>query len=133
MKALLLLAFLPSSAFALGFAQVHMLNGKSTTQSILTSAIDVSQIVNSAIQASWDNGTTGVITIEASNDIVYATPYGPPSPENWTTPSSATATANGAGNALFNFANLGWHWVRLRFAPAIGSAGTISAVYDGKN
>jgi hypothetical protein len=114
--------------------QVEILTlGDMSLASVASRGIDLQQVFVGSIQAYWTGTPVGDFTIEISNDKV-AVGLTDPSEHvvNWTTYTGSTEAAGGGpGNFMWNIANIGVRWVRLKYTKA-SSTGSVTAMWCGK-
>lgn len=98
-----------------------ILNAQSMGASINSPAIWCGHAYVGALQLVWTGTPVGDFTVQASNNNTQ--PTNPPTdPSNWTTLSSSTVAAGGAGgDFIYQLDVLGYLWVRVVFTRTSGS------------
>lgn len=115
-------------------AQVQIVtNGDMSQATVVSSGIDLRHIEVGSVQAEWTGAPVGDFTIEISNDIVAVGLTNPSQfVTNWTTYTGSTqAAGGGSGNWVWDIANIGYRWIRLKYTKTSGT-GTVNAVWCGK-
>jgi len=82
-----------------------------------------------SIQAVWSGGgsPTGDFIVEVSNDdVAITTPDQAGNVVNWTTYLGSTISITTDGSMVYNIANLGYKWARLKYTRTSGT-GTFNA------
>ena len=130
LKLILALLLVSISAFAeLTPLSKTILSSESMGASFVSNGVDISKIDLLSIQAVWTGGGSpnGSFTVEVSNDDV---PLGSNNQSsnvvNWTTYPSSTITISTDGSLVYNIANLGYRWARVRYVRTSGT-GTVNA------
>lgn len=107
-----------------------------TTKTSLITNVNRISLVSYTIN--WENGVTGTITVEASNDYTEPSTISenPLNPGNWVTipltvPVAPAGTAN---SALITIPQACPAWVRIRFTDTSGgtNTGKLTAYISGK-
>ena len=102
--------------------------------------IEVNQLYDLSIQASWTGAPVGTFTVQVSNDIVPLAPTtsNPVGPDpaanviNWSTyTGSAVVTTGTAGNWMWITQLAPYKWVRLSYTATSGT-GTVAANFFAK-
>lgn len=91
-------------------------------------ATNIDEAVSYSIQASFTGAYTGVIQLQASNDIVKGSNA---QPTNWTSITDSEADITVALNYMVNVELPSYSWVRLVYTPT-GGTGTMVANINAK-
>lgn len=105
------------------------------TDTITSDAIPVDQLWGFAIQAVWTGTPNGQLKLQASCDAPLRAGQvsdGDSNVTNWVDVSDSFYTVSGtAGNYMWNFASVGFRFVRLSYTNVSGT-GELSAVLCAK-
>lgn len=130
-----LLLFTPIS-YGMRYTQYPVFVSANMTGTVTSSAIDTQQLSNLSYHLYWTGATaSGSFIIDGSNQIVNIPPTGLVGNyvTQWTPVSGTTFAFAGSSitSYLYNLADIGFRYMRVRFAPASGS-GTLTGVFFGK-
>lgn len=126
--ALLLCLFFAPRAHALKFTQAQIVTaGDMSAASILSPAQDMRYIPTGSIQALWTGAPVGTLILQTSADLTAD----PTLVANWSDFSGSSIAVNGPGDVMFNLANAGYKWIRLKYTKTSGS-GTLNANISNK-
>lgn len=109
-----------------------IINAQDATVNQTSSKLDSGQLVNASFHAFFTaNDAVGTLVIQASNDPV---PNGSQrnqfTPTNWVdVPNTSTAVATGTSKLIL-ISNIAYSWLRVKWTPSGGSAGTVTVNVD---
>jgi len=131
MKALILvytLLFAAVPAHALKFTQVQMISAGDMSSSITSPGVDLQDVPLASIQAVWTGAApVGTLILQTSGDIVATQNL----VTNWSDFSGSSVAVSGNGDVMYNLANAGYRWVRIKYTRTSGT-GTINAILSAK-
>lgn len=101
----------------------NMASSQNMAFPVITAGVDTQLLNDSALQANYNGTPVGTMVVQVSNDNV---PVGQTTPSsnvvNWvdypSTSTSPSIVGSTTGSTIFNLANMGFRWVRLKYTPA---------------
>lgn len=127
----LLFLLIGFSAHAKVAVEHKIFNAASMGATVNSSGIQVAGVDLGSIQLVWSGGGSpvGTFTIEVSNDMVNLASGADQAANvvNWSTYTGSAAAITTDGDLIYNIANLGYRWLRVKYTRTSGT-GTLNAV-----
>lgn len=102
-----------------------LINAQDATATQVSAAISARLFVYGSIQASFTaNDAAGTLSFQASDDVPTGTAGF--APVNWNDIPNATATVASGATKIIPTQTLAYAWVRAKWVPSGGGAGTIT-------